>query len=86
MPLEEILILLRAKPFAPFRIHVTEGTCYDVTHPEACMPLARSLVIGIPGGPQLPSGVFDRYSSVALIHVTRLEPLPLPTGGNGQSV
>jgi len=34
MPLEEILALLRTRPFVPFRIHLLDGTTYDVRHPE----------------------------------------------------
>jgi hypothetical protein len=82
MPLEELLTLLRARPFIPFRIHLSDGSSHDVRYMEMCLPLARSVVVGIPG-PQLPPLVADRYVNIALAHVTRLEPLPAAVSQEG---
>jgi hypothetical protein len=82
MPLEDIVAFLHARPFEPFRICVDDGAVYEVRHPEQVMPLARSLIVAV-GQPQAP-GFFDRADRVALIHVTRLEPLA-PAPGNGQT-
>jgi hypothetical protein len=84
MPLDELLKLLRAAPFVPFRIHTTDGESFDVTHPDGVLPTARALHVGIPGVGPYP-GYYDRTQIIALIHVTRLESLDRPTsvGANG---
>ncbi len=76
MPLEDILTLLRRRPFVPFRVYLTDGASYEVRHPELLMPGARSITIGIPADPTVP--VYARTEIVALIHVVRLEALDGP--------
>ncbi|HKI30440.1 MAG TPA: hypothetical protein VKA46_01015 [Gemmataceae bacterium] len=83
MPLEDVLALLRRRPFVPFVLHLTDGTSHEVRHPEMLMPGARSLVLGIPGDPAVP--VYARTETIALVHVVRLQPLEeTPTTSNGQ--
>jgi hypothetical protein len=77
MPLEQLLEWVRRRPFVPFRVHITDGSSYEVRHPDLIMPGARSVVIGIPG-PALPEGVYEHTALVALIHITRIEPLAAP--------
>ena len=83
MPLEEIIRLLEAREFKPFRVHVSDGVAYDVRERWQVLPLARSVIIGFPG-PTLPPHVAGDYVNIALIHITRLEPINLPNEGNGQ--
>jgi hypothetical protein len=33
---QEVIDLLRRQPFEPFRIHWTDGTVYEVRHPDQC--------------------------------------------------
>jgi hypothetical protein len=80
---EDIVRLLDTHEFKPFRVHVTDGVSYDVRKRWQVLPLARSVIIGFPG-PALPPHVAGDSVNVALIHITRLEPLNLPDGGNGQ--
>jgi hypothetical protein len=83
MPLEDILALLRRRPFVPFLLHLTDGTSHEVRHPELLMPGARSLVLGIPADPAV--AVYARTETIALVHVVRLQPLEqAPTKSNGQ--
>lgn len=65
---------LRRRPFEPFRIHVTDGSTYDVRHPEWVMVSPSRVLLFVPLADQ-PHPAFDRFHSVALVHVTRLEPL-----------
>ena len=71
---EELAAALRRRPFAPFRLTLTEGSTYDIRHPELCMAGRRSAVIGLaaPGDPDL---LFERSVTVDLLHVVKLEPL-----------
>lgn len=80
MPLEELLQWIRRQPFEPFRIHLTDGTSYEVRHPELIMAGARAVHVGIAINPnQL---YYDRAEVVSLIHVVRIEPMPSPASAN----
>jgi hypothetical protein len=86
MPIEEILILIRARPFIPFRIHLLDGRTFDVLHPELVMPGARSILVGWSADPALPFFDPGRHEIVSLLAVSRLEPLPtLQPSGDGQN-
>ena len=83
MPVEEILRHLRERPFVPFLIHVSDGSVYEVRHPDMVLPTARSLVIGLPANPE--HGYFERAITVSTLHITRLETLGtnVPPAMNG---
>jgi len=45
----DLLQVLRAKPFEPFRVYVSDGAVYEAYHPEMAI-VQRSMVIpGVPG-------------------------------------
>ena len=74
---------MRTQPFVPKRIYVSDGSQYDVYHPDMCMVLTTSIVVGIvidPGSP-----VYDQAVRIDCHHVTRILPLPLKVsaGQNG---
>lgn len=77
MRLEEIQEALRRRPFAPFRVFVSDGATYDIRHQELCVPGRRSIFIGMPSAGD-DEAVFDRYAIVDLAHVTRIEPAERP--------
>ena len=78
---DELLAAQRRQPFVPFRLHVSDGSSYEIRRPEMLWFTRRTAYIGIPAAGPIP----DRAVIVALIHVTRLEDLPAPAGpGNGQ--
>jgi hypothetical protein len=72
----ELLAMIRQRPFVPFRIHVTDGTTYDIFHPEMVMPGISSAVIGLPANNAEP--YYGRTETIALRHVVRLVPLDSP--------
>ena len=74
MPPEDLLEELRRQPFEPFRIHLTDGTTYEVRHPELILVGRRSVVVGISNVEQQPP-LYDRYTTVALVYIVRLETL-----------
>ncbi len=78
MPLQDLLEFLRRRPFRPFRLHVTDGSTYEVRHPELCMPGARSVVVGLQA-PGIADPVYERAVHIDLVHVTRLEPIEAPS-------
>lgn len=73
MPLEELRRLVLQQPFVPFRLHVSDNVHYDVVHRDMIMLGARSVTVGIPA-PDDP-GLYNHVAVVALVHITRLEPL-----------
>jgi hypothetical protein len=74
MPPQDLLQAVRRRPFVPFRLHVSDGTVYDVRHPELLMVAVASAVVGVPST-GLPLPQVERYEVVDLRHIVRLEPL-----------
>jgi hypothetical protein len=74
MPPQDLLQALRRQPFVPFRLHITDGTVYDVRHPEMLLLAVGSAVVGLPSA-NLPFPQVERYEIVDLLHIVRLEPL-----------
>jgi hypothetical protein len=68
---------LRKEPFQPFRIVTTTGKSYDIT--DRVRPLLlvgkRTVIIGLRVPETDP--YFDRYEVVSLVHIVRLEPIPV---------
>ncbi len=71
---QDILDLLHRKPFEPFRLYLSDGSAFDVRHPELAMVGRSTVVVGIPAR-DTPEPVFDRLVNCALIHITRTEPI-----------
>jgi hypothetical protein len=69
---------LRKEPFEPFRIVTTMGKSYDITERDRPLIMVgkRTVVIGLRVPETDP--YFDRYELVALVHIIRLEPIPIP--------
>jgi hypothetical protein len=74
---EEVQAFQRKTPFEPFRVHLSDGTTYDVKHPELIMVGERSVVIGVPRS-ENGGTVYHRSETVALIHIVRLVPIGSP--------
>ena len=64
---------MQARPFVPFRIVLTEGTSYEIRHPELFMLGKRGAVVGLASDPE--QTFFDATVLVDLLHIVRLEPL-----------
>lgn len=69
---KEILSHLQRKPFAPIRIHVSDGASYDVSHPEMMAVTATIVFIAQP--PET-DGVPECSVYCDPVHITRIEPL-----------
>ncbi len=70
---EDVHEHVAAQPFKPFRIFMSDGTTFDIRHPELCLIGCSSLHVAIPDRKR--SWMADRVSHCALIHVTRIEPI-----------
>lgn len=71
---DDLLELLRATPFEPFRIHLSDGASFDVRHPDMAIVLRSKVTVAVPG-PDGPDGPAERTVNCALVHITRTEPL-----------
>ena len=69
---DDVLQLLRARPFQPFRISLSDGQQYEVRHPEIAIVSRSTVLIGIPG-PRGPDGPVEQVVTCALLHITRME-------------
>ncbi len=71
---DDVLEMLRARPFRPFRISLSDGQQYEVRHPEIAIVSRSTVLVGIPG-PRAPDGPVQKVVTCALVHITRLEAL-----------
>jgi hypothetical protein len=80
---EDLHRLLRQRPFQPFHLHLSNGTAFEIRHPELAMVTRSSVIIGKPAA-DLPPPVVDDFDIVALFHINHMERLPFgaPPSGN----
>jgi hypothetical protein len=70
MSADDLLQRIRHRPFVPFVVITTDGTRYQIRHPEMLLPARRYVAIGIPatGGGDVP----DQIVHLSLLHVQRI--------------
>jgi hypothetical protein len=78
---EQLEHVVRAQPFRPFRIVLTNGRVHEIRHPEFFMLVPGTVIVGHPdagegGAP---------FTIVDLSHIAEAQPIggPPPGGGNG---
>lgn len=79
----EILVDVRKQPFEPFRMIVTDGTTYEIHHPDQCMVLTTAVIVGMGTDPD---SFTERTTKIDCRHIVRTAPLPiqrLPANGVG---
>jgi hypothetical protein len=80
---DDLVQAQRTTPFRPFRLHLSDGTVFDIRHPEMLMVTRHTAIVGIldNGGERGTAGErpdIERAATVDLLHVTQLEELPRP--------
>lgn len=79
---EELLKLIRRRPFIPLRLHMTDGQTYDIRHPDNVLVLRTRVDIGRTPDPG--TGVLSGVEYCSLLHVVRIEELQTAApSGNG---
>jgi len=71
MSSEDLFKLIRRRPFVPFVVVTTDGTRYEIRHPEFLMPLRHHVIIGVPANPG--DTVPDTSVYLSLLHLQRVE-------------
>ncbi len=77
---DEVVRALHAKPFRPFRICVSDGSAFDIRHPEMLMVTRSAAIIGLQanGSAEVPPDSYpaiERHTIVDLLPITRIEQL-----------
>ena len=72
MRAEEFAELLHTRPFTPLRVHMTDGTAYDLHHPDQIIIQRQCVDIGVK--PDRQTRVVERVERFSLLHVVRVEP------------
>ena len=70
----EIKQMLDARPFVPFRVHMSDGKHLDINHPELAVLSRISLHVGESVTDPL-TEIPPRITMVSPLHIVRLEPL-----------
>jgi len=70
---EDVQRLIEKRLFEPFRICMTDGRTYDITHPELCLPGRTMVHVAVPD-PKM-RRLIMRVDQCALVHIVRFEPL-----------
>jgi hypothetical protein len=63
---------LNESPFRPFRIHMSDGSTYDVTNHDTAIVKRHGLEIGLDPDEDSIAG---KFITCAMIHISRLEDL-----------
>ncbi len=71
---DDLRNLLNARPFVPFRLHLSEGNPIEVRSQEVVLPGRRFAIIGLLD-PDATDTAFDRWAVIWYLHVTRVEML-----------
>jgi hypothetical protein len=71
---DDVLQMLRARPFQPFRLSLSDGQQYEVRHPDNAIVSRSTVLVAVPG-PRGPDGPAERVVTCALVHITRMEVL-----------
>ena len=71
--MQSLVALLRAQPFRPFRIELTNGEVFDIRHPDMALPTLGWIHISRPPAND-PDG-FERVVIVSFGQVLKIEPL-----------
>ena len=82
MRLEDIRAPIRAQPFQPIRVFVSDGSYYDVLHHDFMIVGKSQVTIGIA---REASDFPEQNAYVDPLHITRIEPINgKKTRGNGR--
>jgi hypothetical protein len=68
-----LLRTLEDRPFEPFRLHLSDGSSHDVTHPELLMVGTRTSLLFVATTDNPRSA--DRAIKIDNLHITKLVPI-----------
>ncbi len=75
---DELIRLLRAQPFRPFRLKLSNGAVHEIRHPDMAIVTPSAIYIGVAAAGAHTVAAED-IVIVALVHVNEVEYLSPPT-------
>ncbi|MFH1108033.1 MAG: hypothetical protein V1790_02380 [Planctomycetota bacterium] len=72
MDAEKLAEAVKQRPFSPVRILLSDGSHYDITHPDQLMVTRRWSYVGVGGNGE---SFYEDNAVIDNLHVTRIEPL-----------
>lgn len=78
-----LLRMAAEQPFEPFRLHLSDGTHHDITHPESLAVGTRTTMLWVADGNDPDAD--ERAIRVDTLHITRTVPLVELTGSGAPS-
>lgn len=69
---DEIRAHLRKEPFTPIRVYISDGSHYEVRHPEMMFVTRAEIVIGLDSEN---GDIPERSVYCDPLHITRIEPI-----------
>ncbi|HEY3244596.1 MAG TPA: hypothetical protein VGM03_14745 [Phycisphaerae bacterium] len=72
---KDIISELRAQPFEPFQIKLSDGSILNVRHPDQAMVVRGHVIVGLPPEASENGGSFESATKVSILHITELRPL-----------
>ena len=73
IPARQLRQLLTATPFRPFRIHLSDGSHYDVTNHDMAIVEQTKVDLGLNRDDE---GIAQMLVRCAILHMVKLEDLP----------
>ncbi len=73
MTAQELRALLDAKPFVPFRIHMTDGKSFEIQHPDFVWVFRNRLDLAILADAS--QSIVDHVERCFFLHIVRVEEL-----------
>lgn len=85
MTADSLFARLRRRPFVPFRLILSSGTTYDITHPEMLFISKSGITLAIYDKDQRvsPDEIPSREVLISFLHVAATEDLPQPMSKAG---
>ena len=71
---KQVRDLIIANPFRPFRIHLSDGSYYDITNHDMAIVERNTLDVGVNLDPD---GIAERVVRGAILHIVKLEDLAI---------
>ncbi len=66
----ELTRTLRRRPFETVRVHVSDGSHYDIRHPDQAIVTKRELYVGVS---PIENHAYLKVDTISNMHITRLE-------------
>jgi hypothetical protein len=79
---KQVRDLITANPFKPFRIHLSDGSHYDVTHRDMAIVERNTVDIGLNLDPD---GIAEGLVRCSILHIVKLADLAVGYGSQSEA-